>query len=167
MTAQAAGKFVIKGKHVLIAMLVFFGGVIAVNALFITLALNSFPGEDVRRSYLQGLHYNETLRERAQQAALGWRASAAIAEDGASLIIVLRDHEHRPVEHAQLQAQLRRPAESASDEALAFTPMGDGRYRAALNALRPGVWDLRLTATRGEDRFDLQRRLTWAPPPPR
>ena len=52
----------IKGHHVLFALIGFFGVTIAVNVLFITLALRTFSGEGTPRSYVQGLLVCEKLR---------------------------------------------------------------------------------------------------------
>ena len=77
-----ATHFQVRGWHVLTALLAFFGAIIAVNIAFAVIAVRSFPGEDVRRSYVQGLQYNDTLAERRVQQALGWQASADLRHDG-------------------------------------------------------------------------------------
>ena len=51
---------VLKGHHVLFWLMGFFGLMFVVNGVFLWAALSSFPGEDVRHSYLQGLQYNQT-----------------------------------------------------------------------------------------------------------
>lgn len=153
--------FEIKGWHVLAFMLAFFGLIIAVNAVFITMAVRSFPGEDVRRSYVQGLAYNDTLEARRRQEALGWRASAGFAAEWLEVRIL--DREGFAVDGAQLVGTLRRPTETRSAVALTFTGRGDGRYVAAVEGLAPGAWDLVAGATRGADSFELNARLTWPP----
>ncbi len=79
--------------HVLAAMLAFFGASSPSMSAFAAIAVRSFPGEDVRRSYLQGLHTTDTLAERRTQAALGWRASAHLPapKDAACWRSTLRD----------------------------------------------------------------------------
>jgi len=54
--------------------------VTSVNALFITKAVSSFTGEDVKKSYLQGLDYNTTIQTRSAQATLGWNVAANVVE---------------------------------------------------------------------------------------
>ena len=44
-----------------------FGVTIGVNATFITLAMRTHPGEDVPRSYYQGLNFNDTLAQRRER----------------------------------------------------------------------------------------------------
>ena len=71
----------LKGWHVLVMILIFFGITIGVNATFITMALRTHPGEDVPRSYMQGLEYNETLENRRIQSELGWTARFNLVDD--------------------------------------------------------------------------------------
>ncbi|MBL8551242.1 MAG: FixH family protein [Hyphomonadaceae bacterium] len=157
----------LRGVHVWSALAAFFLLVIAVNATFITLALRTFPGEDVRRSYLQGLHYNETLADRRAQAKLGWRASA-ILSTGASGPLVevrIRDRDGAPLSDLELSGVLRRPATANADAQLAFVALGDGLYIAPAPSLAPGQWRLRAQARRRNgERFDLERSLQWRLP---
>jgi nitrogen fixation protein FixH len=162
---QPAG-FVLRGHHVLLGMLAFFAAIIAVNVSFAVIAVRSFPGEDVRRSYLQGLNYNETIAERRAQAALGWRADAVLAGNGADAAVVvnLRTSTGAPLNEAALSGELRWPADGRRDHALTFTRQGDGRYVAEAGALSPGRWRLRARAadTNG-GALDFESELTWPP----
>lgn len=156
--------FRVRGRHVLIAMLLFFGAVIAVNVTFVVLAAQTFPGEDVRRSYLQGLNYNDTLAQRSAQAALGWRAAAALVEaNGAAAVeIVVRDRDGRPIDGLSAAGELRWPTDARWDRALVFEARGEGRYVAALGTLTPGRWVLRARAERDAERaLDFEAELTW------
>lgn len=161
MTAQA---YRVRGRHVLWGMLAFFSAVIAVNVFFIFFAVRSFPGEDVRRSYLQGLNYNDTLAERRSQAALDWSAEASlIRQDGAPAVeIVFRDSEGRPIDGLATTGELRWPTSARFDHALVFTPRGDGRYIALIDELASGRWVLRGHAEQSDSRaLDFEAELTW------
>lgn len=149
------------GRHVLMMVIAFFGVIIAANVFFITQAVRTFPGEDVRRSYVQGLNYNETLADREAQAALGWRAAASLSRDaaGAAVEIILIDRDGLPVDGATLEGSLRRPLEARDDQTLAFVGLGEGRYRAAVGSLAEGQWALRARAVRGAHHFDVEARL--------
>lgn len=156
----------LRGVHVLIAMLTFFGAVIAVNVAFVVLAVGSFPGEDVRRSYLQGLNYNNTLAERREQAALGWSAAASIIQlrGSPAVEVVLRDSAGRPLDGAAASGELRWPASERRDHALEFAARGEGRYVAAVPDLSPGRWVLRARAERDAGHaLDFEAELTWPP----
>lgn len=154
--------FQIRGWHVLAAMLAFFGVVIAVNVIFAIYAVRSFPGEDVPRSYVQGLRYNETLAERRAQAALGWQASASLARggEGAVLEVLLRTREGSPLDGAQITGELEWPTTSQFDRGLVFRQAGPGRYVADLGALRDGRWRLRARAERSDGALDFEAELT-------
>ena len=162
-TAKA---FEIRGVHVLVGMLAFFGIVIAINVAFAIAAVGSFPGEDVRRSYLQGLNYNAVLAERRDQAAAGWQARASLieTESGPAVRVVLHDADGRPIEQAALEGQLRWRADARRDRELAFEPRADGAYVAPLETLLAGRWAMRARArgANGEG-LDFEAELTWPP----
>jgi nitrogen fixation protein FixH len=163
---SAAQPRALTGRHVLFAILGFFVAVISVNVVFIVMAVRTFPGEDVRRSYLQGLQYNATLAERREQAALGWRVNAAfrVGEQGEQLEVTLRDAQGVPIGDALVEGELRRPTTAEHDQALVFASAGEGRYRAPVSDVDDGVWRLRARATTGQDRvFDFEAELTWPP----
>ena len=164
MNAGAGEQREIRGIHVLLALLSFFGIIIIVNVAFALVAVRSFPGEDVRRSYLQGLRYNDTLAERRAQASLGWRASAALSAsaDGAVLNVGLATQDRRPLDGLTLRGALQWPTDSRRDQALVFESVGAGIYAARLGDLPPGRWRLRAHA---EDpsgaALDIESELTW------
>ena len=153
------------GHHVLAAVIAFFAAVIAVNGAFIFTALRTFPGEDVRRSYLQGLNYNQTLAERRAQATLTWRAEAGLVSQGEGAAVEVRvlDRDGSPVEGLAMTGLLRRPADSDHDLSLSFEPRGAGFYVARTPSLASGAWDIRVTAQHGDVRFSFARRQVWTP----
>lgn len=162
---QPAG-FVLRGRHVLFGMLAFFAAIIAVNVSFAVVAVTSFPGEDVRRSYLQGLNYNETIAERRAQAALGWRADATLSRSAGDAVVVvnLSTRAGAPVDDATLSGELRWPADARRDHELIFTRQGDGSYLAPVGALPAGRWRLRARAADASGgALDFESELTWPP----
>ena len=156
----------VRGWHVLAMILAFFGFIIAVNVTFATIAVRSFPGEDVRRSYLQGIQYNDTLEQRREQAALGWQANASLAPsaEGAVLEIVLRDRDGAPINGATVTGEIQWPSTDSLDRAATFEAQGEGRYVARLADLHPGRWRLRAHAQRDAGSLDFEAELTWANP---
>lgn len=150
----------LRGWHVLALLLAFFSAVVVVNVAFAVFAAQSFPGEDVRRSYLQGLAYNDTLADRRKQAALGWRAGASF--EGETIRIRIVDSTGAGVPGLSLEGALRRPLDARMDVPLAFADRGDGDYVAQFQGLPAGAWELR-ARTRGGVEFSLAKRLTWPP----
>jgi nitrogen fixation protein FixH len=166
MTPPAAARrpFEVRGWHVLAALLGFFAFVIAVNVGFAVVAVRSFPGEDVRRSYLQGLTSFDTLAARREQAALGWRARARMEGDAeaAAVVVELRSRGGEPIDAATVTGVLRWPTDARRDRTLAFESIGEGRYSAPTGALPPGRWQLRASAENAAGgALDFEAELTW------
>ncbi|WP_421789724.1 FixH family protein [Hyphobacterium sp.] len=143
----------IKGYHVLIGLLIFFGVIIAVNAVFLTQALTTFRGEDERRSYMQGNNYNAVLDRRAAQAELGWTATSEVRSDGVTLDIDQAGGQ--PVSGLVMEARLRHPADSNLDIELSLTETDAGIYRA-VTAIPQGRWTLAVGTAEGPP-FELEQ----------
>lgn len=161
---MTAKPFKLSGLHVLASLLLFFAAIIAINVAFAVAAVRTFPGEDERRSYTQGLHYNDVLAERRAQAETGWRAYSALSENAgrAQLIVDLRDRDGRPIEGAALSGVLRWPPSESGDRALTFARQNDGRYVAQIGNLNAGRWDLRARAEgQSGSALDFEAELTW------
>lgn len=122
--------------------------VIAVNVVMVFFATSTFPGLDTNKAYVQGLAYNETLKEAAASEALGWEAKAEIAEGG-DLFLSLHDAHGQPVSGMDLRGQMVRTATTAMDQTIAFIPVSGqpGRYQAALDLPAKGLWELRVAGT--------------------
>lgn len=155
--------FRITGRHVLFAMVGFFLIIIAVNTVFITLAVQSFPGEQEEKSYLQGLNFNDRLAAREAQDALGWSVDidkAELAADAAIIELSFKSREERPIYDLDIEGMLSQPADNDRDQALVFTPSGPGRFEAQAKNVTPGVWILnaRAVSSRNET-FEFTTKL--------
>ena len=162
--AESGGHgFVLRGWHVLAGLLTFFGIVIAVNVVFATAAVRTFPGEDEQHPYIQGLDYNQTLHERRIQAAVGWKAETALTGDEAHamLVIGLRTRDGTAIDGADLTGELRWPADAGRDREVVFHALGEGRYAAALGRLSPGQWRLIAHAQGEGGSLDFESDLSW------
>ncbi|HRD47064.1 MAG TPA: FixH family protein, partial [Caulobacter sp.] len=97
MTAVAdKPSFTIKGWHVLVSLILFFGIIIATDVAFVVLAYRTFSGQVASNPYEAGLAYNKTLAQKARQDALGWTAS--IGDEGGRLSVTISDPAGRPIE---------------------------------------------------------------------
>jgi nitrogen fixation protein FixH len=155
--------FELKGIHVGAIIVLFFAAVMAVNFYFVTKALATFPGEDEAKSFAQGLHYNDTLRDRARQAALGWRAEADMepgANGGAKIEVRVYDRSGSALTGLALSGVLRHPVDARFDAPLTFHAAGD-TYVAETAAIREGHWILRARASEGDRHLDLGRAFVW------
>lgn len=143
-------EFELKGWHVLIMLLAFFGVMFAVNGVFLYHAITSFPGEDVKKSYVQGLNYNDTLAVRAQQAELGWRAEAGLKDS--TLVFRLQDAQEEPLSNLAVVAEIRHLATENADQVVTLQAQAQGEYLAKGLDLAQGQWLIRFSVydTEGE-----------------
>ena len=155
--------FRITGFHVLAGMVGFFAIIIAVNMVFLTLAVRTFPGEQEKKSYMQGLQFNDRLEAREAQAALGWSVDieqAARTDESGLIELAFKSKEDAPIYKLTVEGVLSRPADDDHDIALAFTPSGPGRYQAQTGALGPGVWTLKASAANSrEESFEFETKI--------
>jgi nitrogen fixation protein FixH len=155
--------FELKGWHVLAMLLAFFGITIAVNVVFTTYALSTFSGEDVSKPYVRGLEYNNTLAARAAQAKLKWTASIEMVRadsSGADVTVVVTGGNGEPLSALELSAKLRRPTDARLDRDLTLSAIGEGRYRARVDDLAAGQWDVIARVGAAEaPLFEAERRV--------
>jgi len=157
VTAKA--KKELKGRHVLMMLLAFFGVMLAVNIYFTVMAVKSFRGEDVPRSYRQGLEYNQTLESRAAQKAIGWTVRANLAQSsyGDRIILDVRDKDGRSIPNLAIKAVLRHPADTALDIPLDFE--SDGIHYSVNIATIKGKWLLVATARTETQQLKFEHEL--------
>ena len=148
----------VKGWHVGAAVVGFFAVVIGVDAVFVTMALRTYPGEVSSTPYEDGVAFNRRLTREAAQAELGWEAVAA-AKPGA-VQIELADRQGRPLAGLSVTARLSRPATEVGAQNLALKEISPGVYAAPFAA--DGWWDLTARAADRQGRtFEARRRLSW------
>ncbi len=158
---------VIRGKHVLLAMLAFFGTIILVNLIFVYFALDTWTGLSTENAYQKGLKYNQTLAARDAQRDLGWQAEvslATLADGTEQLSVMVRDRTGGAISGLVVAGSLRRPTHEADDRQVVLVEQEGGRYNAPLNLPLRGNWDLDLSArpatARPEDPvFEMKTRL--------
>lgn len=128
------------GRHVLLITLCAFGVIIGVNILMAVMAVETFPGLEVRNSYVASQNFD---RERTAQQALHWTATPEY--DGQELVLTIRDEHGYPAPVRDLYVTVGRPTHMRDDQVPQFRYSG-GAYRAPLK-LAPGLWNIHLTAT--------------------
>lgn len=121
-----------------------FGGAFAVIiAVNLTLAYNAvatFPGLEVKNSYVASQSFD--ARRDAQQA-LGWDVRADA--QGGLLVLSITDADGQPVQAGTLDATLGRATSVREDRTPAFA--FDGQAYVAREELAPGNWNIRMKAT--------------------
>ncbi|NQW12422.1 MAG: FixH family protein [Alphaproteobacteria bacterium] len=147
--------FRLTGRHVLIAILGFFGIVIAVNLAFVFLALDSWTGLTDHDSYRTGVSWNQTLERDDAQKALGWttdietQVKTGVAGDRRFfLTLTVTDKAGMPVNGLAIDGMARHPVAEAKDRPIAVEARGDGVYLGRAELPSAGDWGIRLIATR-------------------
>lgn len=146
----------IKGWHVAAGMVTAFGIIIGVNVTMAVKAVGTFPGLEVKNSYVASQSFDA---RREAQVALGW--SADVKVERGQLHLTLTDATSQAVRPADLKAMLGRPTIARADQLLELTPEAYG-FSAPVD-LEQGAWLLKLTAT-GPDGVAFEKRLDlWVP----
>lgn len=127
------------GRHMLMVFCGAFGVIISVNLALAYNAVKTFPGLEVKNSYVASQEFD--LRRDAQQA-LGWSFYASAQEDQVTLEI--SDAEGNPVEVAKLTATLGRATHVKDDQQPDFKFNGTAYVAPA--DLGPGNWNIRMVA---------------------
>jgi nitrogen fixation protein FixH len=144
IAAPARPRFVVKGWHVLVAFLVFFGVDIAVNAYLMVFASGTYPGETSVTPYEDGIAFNAALRQKRAQAALRWRLAAGL-DQGGQIRVEAFDRAGAPLDGLEVAVHLERPATEAGQRDVALRRAAPGVYVAPAAPLA-GAWDLSVTA---------------------
>ena len=127
------------GKHMLAVFALSFGVIIAVNLTLAFKAVSTFPGLEVKNSYVASQDFD--ARRQAQQA-LGW--TSAVTYDAGQVVLNITDAAGQPAQVADIRVLIGRKTTVEYDRypVMAF----DGTaYRAAAD-LGPGVWIVKVTA---------------------
>lgn len=142
----------LRGVHVLWMVVGFFALVIGADTYFIISAVNTFPGEQVKNSYVLGLDYNREIEERSRQIELGWTAEAGIVDDGrAALVVRFADKAQSPVTGLRVDVSYFVAGGGRAEHKLALSEDAPGEYRAYLNDTLAGRAEFKIAAAQGSD----------------
>ena len=139
------------GKHALAMFIAAFGVIITVNLVLAYSAVKTFPGLEVKNSYVASQQFDE---RRDAQNALGWTIRAKVA--GGLVILSITDRAGNPVEVAELDAVLGRATHVKEDTRPDFT--FDGTAYVAKAELGKGNWNIRMVA-KAEDGTEFTQRV--------
>jgi nitrogen fixation protein FixH len=139
---------------------------LAVNALFVLLAFTSSPGLVVEDYYEQGrLYEKNAIKRLVAHNELQWESKLETPE-----VIALNtpdiyrfsavDSRGLPIQNASVLVTAYRPSDADDDFRTTLEPVAPGLYQGSFSFPLPGVWDLRVTVQRGEDRLEMVQRLS-------
>lgn len=152
----------IEGRHVLFALVAFFGVMLIVNGIFLYFAVGTFNGFETRDAYRKGLSYNERIASSTAQAARGWKPVALYEAEGQRLIVEMRNRQGNGISGLAISGLVRHPVTDREDRTVSLHEIAPARYAAPLN-LTAGQWIFTARITRpgapGETAFRFKRRL--------
>lgn len=136
---------------------------VAANIWLIRVA-SADPSFAVEENYYQkALRWDEELAQRARNDSLGWIVEPELTQtshdDGATLRVTIRDASGLPVQAGTVRVRAMHVARAAHVLEAELTPSPGGGYVTRLPIDRSGLWELRLEAWRGADRFTAVRRI--------
>lgn len=141
------------GRKVLLITVTAFGVIIAVNVTMAVQAVSTFPGLEVRNSYVASQSFDA---DRAAQLALGWTLSRDYDPVTGVLRLAFADADGLPAPVADLSVLVGRATVARDDRRPVFAREG-GAFVAPLN-LPPGKWLLQVEA-RAADGTPFRQRL--------
>jgi nitrogen fixation protein FixH len=107
--------------------------------------------------YRKAIDWDTTMAQEARNAELGWSVSAQLERAARSgqgrLVARVTDRAGAPVAGARVVVDAFPSARAGEVVAAALEPEGDGVYAAGMPLGRPGLWELRVRVTRGEQVF--------------
>ncbi|PSC06863.1 nitrogen fixation protein FixH [Alsobacter soli] len=163
-TSLTDSGFRLKGHHVLLMLVAFFGVVFAVNAYMMKVAMATFSGVESATPYKDGLAYNSQIAEAKRQAELGWTVTGHVernAEGVARVNLDARDAQGLGLAGVVARATLERPADKREDRTAELRELGGGRFAAQVDGVAPGQWDLVIEILRDDQRvFKSRSRIT-------
>lgn len=147
---------ILTGRHVAMIFVSGFAVIISVNLWLAYSAINTFPGLEVRNSYIASQKFDE---KREAQAALGWSILAQTR--GEDVYLSITDVKGQPVEVASLTATLGRATHVRDDQSPAF--VFDGKHYVAPAQLAEGNWNIRMEAVAENGTVFQQRVILHVP----
>jgi nitrogen fixation protein FixH len=125
------------------------------------------PGFAVEPDYYRkATQWDAEMAQRAENERLGWQTELAVAtlpSGRLALTLRLRDRAGAPIEHARVALEAFHNARAATPLELTLEP-GPTGYVAEIPPQRPGLWEFRLSAQAGSERFTtVYRRQIEAP----
>lgn len=146
------------GRHVLYAMLGFFGVMFLANGIFLYFAISTFTGLDNPHAYQEGVNYNERIQSAHRQAALGWTHKLTLSKDG-RLELSINDKAGDGVSGLEISGTIERPVTSRFTHKLELKEVNLGRYTAQLDNIDDGNWIVALSAAKSASEADILYRL--------
>ena len=146
------------GRHVLYALIGFFGVMLLANGIFLYLAVTTFTGLDNPNAYQEGVSYNDRIEAADRQAALGWSHKLTLTKAG-RMELSISDKAGDAISGLKISGTIARPATDRFTQELTFKEVGLGLYAAPVSNIDVGNWIITLSATKSASEADVLYRL--------
>lgn len=131
--------------------------VLAVNAVFVYVAITSNSGVVTEHAYEKGLDYNDIKAEADKQLALGWNGVIDYA-DGV-LQFTLKDKNQTPLTDAHAIAYIERPLEPALNRKIVLEEKAPGDYAATVPFPKKGQWHIAVSVLWQQQTYQISKKL--------
>ncbi|MDZ4674903.1 MAG: FixH family protein [Gemmatimonadota bacterium] len=138
-------------------------GLTVIGNLWVMRLASADPSFSIEPDYYRkAVDWDSTMAQQARSAALGWRLTVRsmhpTADGRAVLAVQLVDPAGAPLSDATVTVAATHNARADRVATATLTPAGAGVYTGLIAGSRPGIWELRFLATRGNDRFAARLR---------
>lgn len=140
--------------------------VLSVNIFMITLAFTTGPGLVTEDYYEKGQDYEQTINSRlAARSALGWDLNLEmngkpVQNEPALFRVTATDKVGVPLTDARVTLHAYRPSDAGADFDAVLGEGLPGQYSEDVVFPLKGLWDLQVTIERGDDTYDVSRRIS-------
>lgn len=140
-------------------IVLFFAVQFPVFGWFYHIASSTYTGLVTDQAYEKGLRYNQVIAEASAQQQLGWRIT--ISKEGGILRCALRDRDQKPLAGADVSLWLIRPVHGGIDQEHKMKENAPGVYEWPLDLPEKGLWEARIEAHKGGQRFQASQRMEF------
>lgn len=143
--------------------------VVGVNVAFIVTAFKTTPGLVDEAYYEKGRDHEQNFQKKLEaRSRLGWDIRLNPPETitlgkPARYTINVADRIGMPLRDATVMLHAYRPSDAAADMQTTMDKIADGIYQNTLAFPLKGVWDLKVTVSRGEDELEAEQRIKVLP----
>ena len=138
------------------------GFTVGVNVVMLFASKSDPNGTVVEPDYYRkAVDWDRTMAREAASNALGWSASSSMGAanaDARDVRVSLRDSAGVPLSDAEVSVTLIHNREASTPVIATLRANGDGTYSGNALASRSGQWEVRITARRGTERFEVTQR---------
>ncbi len=108
--------------------------------------------------YQQGLHWNDAAAQARANERLGWTVTISLSDSVATngdreIEIALLNIDGAPLDGAQIELAAFSHARASERATVSLAARGGGKYAAPFTFRHKGVWEFRVTVTRGPEIF--------------